>query len=229
MCSGCFALCAVPCAPCGGGTCSEFVGPAACNPTFCGSCLTGAVMPPVECVTAGGATSGAPCIMGNPCITPCLIPNSQIPCSAVQQLGPCNPCSPLHCGATDTPPCAGPYTNPDVTGYGTCQCTQQALRGGGSGPKGGGSGGGSALGSSGGGAGIPRSGGTPQGTQNLLNKFGSMLASLFGGGKNVAPGTVLPGQKPKSGIAAPITANTFLIVIVIVGALLMMMNFGGDE
>src|ERR1700746_3929276 len=115
----CVGFCATTCFGSGCGYSSECVGAAGCNPTLCGSCITGSAAPPVECVTSGSMLG----ICGNPCITPCLIPNTNISCAMVNQQGPCTPCSPLTCGTT----CQLPYCNPDACRYA-------------SGPKGGGSG-----------------------------------------------------------------------------------------
>lgn len=205
MCSPCFSLC-------GGSTyCSECVGAAACNPTLCGSCLTGSVAPTVECVTPGTAT----CFNGNPCITPCLIPNTNISCAAANQsFNPCHPCSPLQCGTTTQPPCA--YCNPDATSI----CGKPTT------PQGGGSGAGTA-GSAGGG----KSGGGGSGSacgsklSQALNRFGASLASLFSGGKAVPAGAVVPGLKTTAP-ANVMSSNTFLLVILIVGTLLLFIAFG---
>lgn len=205
MCSPCFSPCG------GGGYCSECVGAAACNPILCGSCLTGAVAPTVECVTPGQDTG----IAGNPCITPCLIPNTNIPDNGITNLSdPCNPCSPTQCGTTTQPPCA--YCNPDATSI----CGKPTT------PQGGGSGAGTA-GSAGGGKSGGGGSGSPCGSKlsQALNRFGASLASLFGGGKTVPAGAVVPGLKTTK---APnvMSSNTFLLVILIVGTLLLFIAFG---
>lgn len=205
MCCAGFALC---------GYCSECVGAAGCNPMLCGSCLTGTVAPTVECVTPGQDTG----IAGNPCITPCLIPNTNIPCNGITNLSdPCNPCSPTQCGTTTQPPCA--YNNPDATSI----CGKPTT------PQGGGSGAGTA-GSAGGGKSGGGGSGSPCASKlsQALNRFGASLASLFSGGKTLPASAVVPGLKTTK-TANVMSSNTFGLVVVIVGLLLLFIAFGHTE
>jgi hypothetical protein len=58
-----------------------------------------------------------------------------------------------------------------------------------------------------------------------MNRLGSTFASLFSGGKHVPGKNVLPGQKVQFG-ATSISPNSFLLIILIVGGLLLFMAFG---
>lgn len=198
---------------CFGTYCSECVGANACNPSLCGGCLTGSAAPTVECVTSGTGT----CFNGNPCITPCLIPNSNISCAAANQsFNLCNPCSPMQCGTTTQPPCTNPYCNPDSINSASCAGTRT---GGGSGAGTAGSSGGGKSG--GGGSGSPCTSKLSQ----ALNRFGASLASLFSGGKKVPAGAIVPGLKTTKATNV-MSSNTFLLVILIVGTLLLFIAFG---
>lgn len=202
----CNSFCLTGCTPGGGGYCSECVGPAACNPTLCGSCLTGTCQPQTENLAPGSDVG----ICGNPCITPCLIPNSTIPCGAVTQTGPCtqatNPCSPQTAGCTDQPPCA-------------CK-THNCAKG-----NGGGSGAGSAGSAGGGKSGSGSASACTSKLSQAMNKLGATLTSLLRGGQKTSVAATIPGQtvpKPPLGISS----NTFLLVLIIGGAFLLFFAFG---
>lgn len=179
------------------GCCSECVGAAACNNTFCGSCLTGSVATADCCAPEVTAGSDAPIC------TP-------VACDACKQ-ETCA-CSPDTCGTSDQPPA-------------TCAaCNTSAPRGGGSGM--------GSAGSSGGAKPLSAVPATCQLTKlgTSLAKLGTSLTSLLTGGRTVAATTVLPGQKVAvANPSNPISSNTFLLVIVIVGALLLMLSFSKGE
>lgn len=223
---------------CGGGLCesvpycSECVGTAACNPTLCSSCITGSlcgiVCTPVCTPTPGSGTD----ICTNTATSCCIAPVCCLPFAGTDANGNDiyqNPDGSLrysdgspatradiayNCGA-----CRGTPCSPHTCGT-TCQPPHASQS---SGPQGGGSGGGSAKSA----GGQPR-GGQPTCASKLsqaMNKFGSTLASLFSGGKRTAAKNILPGQKtttPSTGISS----NSYLLVIIIVGALLLFLAFG---
>jgi len=119
------------------------------------------------------------------------------------------PCSPRTCGTTDQPP------------HGTATST-----GGGSG---GGSGGGIAK-SSGGSKPAPTSRANPitcvaSKLTSAMSRLGSTVASLLSGGKRVNAGSTLPGQAIPTA-TTPMSSNTFLLILVIFGGLLLVMSFG---
>lgn len=236
----CNAFCLTDCLPCSGDTgsccvppyCSENVDTAACNPELCSTCITGTLCAPTETPTPGSGTDIATNTPTScePFDTSCLpyagVDASgndiyQQSCGALvyadgtpatqadiaYNCGACHgtPCSPGTCGASDRPPCAS-------------RSHKCAGAGGGSGAGSAGSAGG---GKSGGGAG----GQCANKLSQLMNKFGSTLTSLFAGGKKSTVKNALPGQPvPKPGTA--ISSNTFLIIILVAGALLIVLAFG---
>lgn len=187
------------------GYCSECVGAAACNPELCGSCLTGTCQPQTENLTPGSSVG----ICGNPCITPCLIPNSTIPNCATTQIGPtacCKPCSPDCSGCTDQPPCASK--------------SHQCAKGGG-----GGSGAGSAGSAGGGKSGAGNASACTSKLSQAMNKLGATMASLLRGGQRTSVAATIPGQAvPKQPLT--VSSNTFLLILVIGGAFLLFFAFG---
>lgn len=186
----------------GCGYCSECVGTAACNSELCGGCLTGTCQPQTENLAPGSDVS----LCGSPCITPCLIPNSQIPCGAVNQTNQCLPCSPLTSGCTDQPPCA-------------CKSHQCAKGGGG------GSGAGSAGSSGGGKSGSGSASACTSKLSQAINKLGATMASLLRGGQPTSVAATIPGQTvPKQPLT--VSPNTFLLVLIIGGAFLLFFAFG---
>jgi hypothetical protein len=224
------------CTGSGGGGCSECVGTAACNPVLCSSCITGSlcgvVCTPVCTPTTGSGTDictntstscCAACIAdlayagqdanGNDIYqnpdgslryadgSPATRADIAYNCGACA----CTPCSPHTCGTSCQPPEAG-STNKSSTG----------------GPSGGGSGGGSAKPS--GGASNPKCTQLSKLSQ-AMNKLGSTVASLFSGGKPVPTGQVIPGQKVQKANTA-ISPNSYLLLIIIGGALLLFLAFG---
>lgn len=58
-----------------------------------------------------------------------------------------------------------------------------------------------------------------------MTKFGSSITSLLTGGKNVPVKKVLPGQAVQASTFG-MSPNTFLLVVIIVGGLLLFMAFG---
>jgi hypothetical protein len=246
MCCG--SLCVTSCSGSNCGYCSECTGCAPCSNIFCGSCLTGApdatactpqenqttismcgsLIPPTETPIGAGVGSCA-----NPDVSLCLpfagvdssgneiyqktcgglvysdgstATRADITCNCCACKGTmCTPCSPRKCGSTDQPP------------KGVC----------GKSPQGGGSGSGSAKSSTGCGA-KPHCSGTKQASalSSAMNRFGSAITSLLGGGQKVSTAQVLPGQKAPAKQNAPMSSNTYLLIIVIVGVLLLVMAFG---
>lgn len=230
---GCFALCNAACSI----VCSEQVKTAACNPTLCSSCLTGTSSPACTAVCNDGPCKGGglpSCFFSGATAHPeiptagacgtslctCLIP----PCIGVLPIpgNPCNtPCSPLTCGVTDAPPAP-------------CQCGGNQSR---SLCKSNAGGAGSAGSSKGGGSGSPKGlGGVQRPVQltnpltkllNSLGKLGTGFGSLLGYHPPVRNAAgFYPGQPLTRGSAPPMTANTFLLVIVVVGVILLFMAFG---
>lgn len=194
----------------GCGYCSECVGVAACAPALCGTCVTGDSCATPTC--CGYPTSGS-CVAIDTTTCDNFSPQQYDangnPIQGSPTTSPClPPCSPASHGATDNPP--------DTSG------SQPSA------PKGGGSGGGSA-GSAG--SSRPVSLGSAGQQTNLATKLGSILASLMSRGTTVPAQTILPGQAiPKRNGVTPISPNTFLLVIVVVGILLAMLAFGkGSE
>ena len=222
----------------GCGYCSECVGTAACNPTLCSSCISGAIFcVPVETPTPGSGTDIATntytsctpidvsaCLPfagtdanGNDIYqnpdgsltysdgSPATRADIACNCGACK----CTPCSPGTCGASDTPPHASAA----------------------SGPIGGGSGAGTAKPSAGG-----AKTGIPIGTANAgtcaisklsssMNKLGTSITSLLTGGTRTVAGAVLPGQTVQK-TNTVLTPNSYLLVVLIVGALLLVLAFG---
>ena len=200
----CFSLCSA--------SCSECVGAAACNQVICANCTTGSLPGGFFDGLSNSPVAGSPvciCLPPAPCL--CDVPsvlNIPAGCTA--------PESPLTEGTTDQPP--APIN---------CQCAKGLNPG---------SGAGSARSSSGGG-GAPIGGGSRPHisspctnlakTSSILNRLGTSLASLLGGGTRVPIGATLPGQAvPKRAGIAAISPNAFLLIIVVVGILLLMMAFG---
>jgi hypothetical protein len=224
---------------CGGscGYCSECVGTAACNTELCSSCISGAV----ACIPVCTPTSGSgTCICTNTStsctpvdVSACLpfagtdangndiyqnpdgsltysdgspATRSDIACNCGACIG--TPCSPHTCGTTCQPPSS-------------CGGGKSAGA-----PQGGGSGGGTAKPSAG--QTIGKS--NPPCTQMAkltaaMSRFGSSITSLLTGGKAAAAKNVLPGQRiAKSNVA--LTPNSYLLVILIVGGLLLFLAFG---
>lgn len=205
--------------------CSENVGCATCNTALCSSCMTGdcfysGAFTPVENPTSGNDIAfcttppDAPCL-GTPCFIDGIPANDQSILSATCNASfcPCNcyyvngPCSPATCGTTDQPPVAGPRSSGSGGGQ----------------PQGGGSGGGSA----------PSAKGQPRCTKNCtltklqqaVSKLGSSMASLMSGGQKVSQASVIPGQKA-TGLFSTMTPNTFGLIVLIFGGLLLWMAFG---
>jgi len=58
-----------------------------------------------------------------------------------------------------------------------------------------------------------------------MGKLGSTIASLLKGGKTVPASAIRPGQAVPQSVG-PMSTNTFLFVLLIVGALLLVMAFG---
>lgn len=237
MCSPCFSLncclqqCAGSCC-----VCSECVGAAACNTELCSSCLTGSIgitCTPVCTPTPGSGTdicsnTSTSCVPID--VSACLPfagtdangndiymnPDGSLTytdgspatrADIAYNCGACQgtPCSPHTCGTTDQPPKAG-ASNKSSTG----------------GPSGGGSGGGSAKPS--GGATNPKTCAVTKLSQ-AMNKLGSTFSSLFSGGQKVATGKTLPGQTVQKS-AVGISPNSYLLVIIVVGGLLLWLAFG---
>lgn len=202
----CLGACLSSCYGTGCGYCSECVGAAACNPTLCGTCLTGTNQPQTENLTPGSDVG----IDGNPCITPCLIPNSNIPIDSVNQVGPTcccgyNPDSPTQEGTTDQPPST------------TNTCTKAG--------SGGGSGAGSAGSAGGGKSGSGSASACTSKLSQAMNKLGATLTSLLRGGQPTSVAATIPGQTvPKPPLS--ISSNTFLLVLIIGGAFLLFFAFG---
>jgi hypothetical protein len=214
------------------GYCSECVGSLACQNALCSSCITGAVIcVPVCTPTPGSGT----CICTNTSTNCCVTDVTCLPYAGqdangndiyqnpdgslrytdgspatradiAYNCGACQgtPCSPMKCGTTDQPPHAGSASAGS--------------------PSGGGSGGGSAKSAQ----------GQPRATQNCqaskltaaMNKFGSSIASLFAGGSSVPAKSVIPGQAVAQTKVAAITPNTYLLIVLVVGGLLLWLVFG---
>lgn len=217
------------------GFCSECVGTAACNPILCSSCITGSLCAVVETPVCTPTTGTGTDICTNSSTSCCIAPICCLPYAGMDSsgndiyqnpdgslryadgspatradiaynCGACRstPCSPHTCGTTDQPPCAN-------------------SRGRSSGaPSGGGSGGGTAKPS--GGASNPRCTQLSKLSQ-AMNRFGASITSLLAGGRRTASKNVLPGQKVPAGSTA-ISPNSYLLVVVIVGVLLLVLAFG---
>lgn len=120
------------------------------------------------------------------------------------------PCSPFSCGSTDQPPHASKTSG---------------------GSSGSGSGGGAGSGS---GSAKP-AGGTPSKTAPVnclatkltaaMGKLGSTLTSMLSGGTRIPARNVLPGQAIPAA-TSPMSANTFLLILVVFGGLLLVLSFG---
>jgi hypothetical protein len=223
------------CQGAGCGYCSECVCSAACNPTLCSNCITGALCG-VVCTPVCTPTPGTgPCICTNSSTSCCIAPVSCLPYAGTDSSGNeiyQNPDGSLryadgspatrgdiayNCGACQGTPCS-----PHTCGT-TCQPPHASKC---SGPQGGGSGGGSAK----------SAGGQPRGGKKAgacaisklsqsMNRFGSAITSLLTGGKRTAQGNVLPGQAVQKS-ALGITPHSYLLAIIIIGALLLILAFG---
>jgi hypothetical protein len=69
------------------------------------------------------------------------------------------------------------------------------------------------------------------GINGALKNLGTSLTSLLGGGKKTTSPNVLPGQPVKQASSSEllgkgISSNTFLLVLLVVGGLLLMLSFG---
>ena len=209
------------------GYCSQCVGSAACNPTLCSDCLTGTATGSGDGMCGPVAGTNAS-ICANTDVSACLpfagtdgngneiyqtpsgalvysdgspATRGDIACNQGSCIG--TPCSPRTCGSSDQPPSSSGGKSSGA-------------------PQGGGSGGGTAKPS--GGAANPKC--TSQSAlSQAMNRFGSMLTSLMSGGRPATAGTVLPGQKVPVA-TAPMSANTFLLIVIVIGALLLWMAFG---
>jgi hypothetical protein len=117
----------------------------------------------------------------------------------------CNPCSPRTCGTTTPPP--------------------HSSASGGSGS--GGSGSGSAKPSAGTKpAAVPATSGCISKLSQAMNKFGSSITALLTGGQKTAAKNALPGQVVPATASLALTPNSYLMVILIVGGLLLFLAFG---
>lgn len=209
------------------GYCSECVGSAGDATALCSSCLTGTVTGTGDGMCGPVAGTNAS-ICANTDVSACLpyagmdgngneiyqaadgslvysdgSPATQgdIACNQGSCVG--TPCSPRTCGTSDQPPSS---SGGKVAGA----------------PTGGGSGGGTAKPS--GGPSNPKCS-SASALSQAMNRFGSTIASLLGGGRKTAAANILPGQKVPVG-TGPMSANTFLLVVIIIGALLLWMAFG---
>ena len=225
------------CAGGGCGYCSECVGTATCNTELCTSCITGAIccdaQSPVCTPTPGSGTD----ICSNTSTSCCVVDVSKcLPFAGTDangndiyqnadgslvysdgspatradiayNCGACKgtPCSPHTCGASDPPP------------HATAS----------SGKAGGSSGSGSAH-PSGGKVALPptRVNCTSQNKlTSAMNKLGSTITSFLSGGNKTAAKNVIPGQTATKTNTA-LTPNSYLLVILIVGGLLLFLAFG---
>jgi hypothetical protein len=224
----CAPLCLTSCMGSNCGFCSECVGSAGCATTLCSGCLTGTqtasgdgMCGPVAGTNASICTNTDVCALlpyagmdgnGNEIYQNkdgSLVysdgsPATQGDIACNQGACVCTPCSPRTCGSTDQPP--------NANGSGKAAGA----------PQGGGSGGGTAK---------PAGGSTnPQNCavsklSQAMNRFGSTLSNLLAGGKkNTAAGTI-PGQKVPVAVA-PMSSNTFLLILVVIGGLLLWLAFG---
>jgi hypothetical protein len=222
--------CSFCCFGCCSGGCSECVGCSTCNTTLCSCCLTGTV----DCKPACGQAPTGSCvgICTPSCFSTCCLPYAgmddsgndiyqqddgslvyadgspatQCDISCNEGACACTPCSPHSSGSTDQPPRAGKSNKASSAGA----------------PQGGGSGGGTAKPS--GGASNPKCSQMTKLTQ-AMSKFGASITGLLTGGKKSPQSNVLPGQKVVGSTTA-VSSNTFLLVILVVGGLLLVMAFG---
>jgi len=128
-----------------------------------------------------------------------------------------------------------PATQADIAcNEGACKgtiCNPNPTPGSGAAPRGGNSGGGTSPASGGGGkpSGQPPAKSATNCQQTKLtaamSKLGSTITSLLTGGKRVPAKKVLPGQTAPA-TTLGMSPNTFLLVIVVVGGLLLWMAFG---
>lgn len=232
----CFSPCLTSCYGGGCGTsgggcgfCSECVATAACNPTLCSTCLTGANCASLETPTPGTGTDICTPSPAGGCapidVSACLpfagtdangndiyqqpdgslVYTDGTPATRADIAYNCGACAGTPCSPTT----AGNAT-PFLNAGGKC-----------SGPKGGGSG----AGSSGGGGSKGSGGQCASKLSQMMNRFGSALTSLLSGGTKVPQKNVLPGQtvvKP----ATALSSNTFLLVLIVAGILLLFLAFG---
>jgi hypothetical protein len=209
-----------------GSYCSECVGNSGQNGVLCGACMTACKFITGQCGSPTAGTNASICT--NTDVSSCLPfagvdennndiymkPDGSLVYSDGSLANRCDiscnecackgtPCSPRTCGSTDQPP----------------KASSKATAGA---PQGGGSGGGTSKPS--GGASNP-----PKCTQmsqlsNTMAKLGSTLTALMTGGqKTAALGTP---TKATLAPAMPISSNTFLLVIIVVGGLLLAFAFG---
>jgi hypothetical protein len=235
MCCNSLCLTSCGCTSTGGGCgfCSECVGNASCQTALCSCCLTGAVTcTPVCTPTPGTGTcictnSSTSCI--NTCIACLAYAGQDSSGNDIYQ----NPDGSLryadgspatrgdiacNCGACTGTPC-GPQTH-------GATCMPPSSSGGGKAagaPSGGGSGGGTAKPS----MGKSNPAGCTQMSKlsQAMSRFGASITSLLSGGKGTAVKNVLPGQAVQKNVLG-ISPNSYLLVIIIVGGLLLWMAFG---
>lgn len=221
------------------GYCSECVGTATCNTELCSSCISGDPFGCCNSVICTPTPGSGTCICSNTStsctpvdVSACLpYAGMDANCNEIYQnpdgsltysdgspatrgdiaynCGACRgtPCSPHTCGATDPPPHSSSS----------------------SGPMGGGSGGGSAKPSAGGNKVAQPAGTGSQCISKLtkaMNNFGASITHLLTGGITTKTGNVLPGQRIQKSGATAITPNSYLLIILIVGGLLLFLAFG---
>lgn len=243
-CGGC-------CYSCGCCTyCSECVCTAACNPELCSTCITGACCCGAPCTPdpGSGVAICSPCCCSwgyctcKPCSPDTCGSTCQAPCACAMFAGTdsnCNEIYQLEDGSLVYGD-GSPATQADIAcNEGACKgtiCNPSGIPGSGAAPRGGNSGSGSSP-SSGGGSGLG-GGGKPSGQppkdkakcqQNKLtaamSKLGATLTGLLTGGKKVPARKVLPGQTVQASVMG-MSPNSFLLVIIVVGGMLLWMAFG---
>lgn len=216
------------------GYCSECVGCAACNTTLCSYCITGLPSTFGDCMGPG---SDVPITPPSTDIT-CVDVSSCLPFAGTDESG--NDIYQLSCGklvysdgseatqadiACNCGACRGTVCSPR-----TCGTTTQAPRASGSGggaPQGGGSGAGSAK-SAGSNAQCNKGNAQLTALSKAMSNLGATMTSLLTGGKKTAVGGttgMVAGVTPST-LNCAMSSNSFLLVIFIVGALLLMMAFG---
>lgn len=246
MCCWCGGWCGGGC--CFGG-CSECVCSAACNPMLCSSCMTGAVCCYAPCTPdlGSGVAICTPC--GPQCQYLCCEgywPCSPYSCGTTDQAplecalyagmdSNCNEIYQLDDGSLVYGD-GSPATQADIAcNEGACKgtpCYPNPTPGSGAAPRGGNSGSGSAP-SSGGSGGKPSGPPPAKSAKNCqqakltqaMAKLGSTITSLLSGGKRVPTKKVLPGQTAQASTLG-LSPNTFLLVVIVVGGLLLWMAFG---
>lgn len=231
------------CCCCFGCCCSECVGCASTNTQLCSSCMTGSLTPYCSyksfvCTPTPGSGTDICTNTSTSCepidVSACLpyvgqdesgneiYQNSDgsltysdgspaTRADIAYNCGACRgtPCSPMTCGTTDQPPRA-------TRGSSSCKSSGS--------PLGGGSGGGSAKSSGGQARCTPANCQASKLTQ-AMSKLGSTITSLLSGGTAVAQKSIVAGQAvPKKNVA--VSPNTYLLIIIVVGALLLWLAFG---